>query len=73
MGRSRESPVFARFGTTSDETKFARVGQIHSKAAPLQALGNHASHQPTTLFDDYDITDLRPSPPSSSAPYGYNR
>src|ERR1700740_2584404 len=31
MGRSRESLVFARFSTTSDETKFARVARYIPK------------------------------------------
>jgi hypothetical protein len=38
MGRSREPPVFARFGRTDDEAKVAGGGGIHAKAAPLQAL-----------------------------------
>jgi hypothetical protein len=39
MGRSREPVVFIRFGRTSDETKSCEGGEIHAKAAPLQALG----------------------------------
>jgi hypothetical protein len=38
MGRSRESPVFARFGMTSDVTKFARVARNTPKRLPSRRL-----------------------------------
>ena len=39
MDRSREPLVLTRFGWTSDERKGREGGEIHAKAAPLQALG----------------------------------
>jgi hypothetical protein len=34
------------------------VSDIYAKAAPLQALGGHPSHQPSTLFEDSGSTEL---------------
>jgi hypothetical protein len=34
MGRSREPPVLARFGRTSDETNVARVAEYTPKRLP---------------------------------------
>jgi hypothetical protein len=52
MGRSREPPVFARFGRSSDETKVARSGNIRAKAARLQALGKRIQLLATTFEDE---------------------
>jgi hypothetical protein len=54
-GRSREPPVFTRFGCISVETKFTRVFRTRAKAAPLQALGDRTSDRKgPNLLDDED-------------------
>ena len=54
MGPSREPPVFPRCGWTSVEAKVARGDRIHTKAAPLQALGDRTPQQPSKPFEHED-------------------
>jgi len=56
LGHSREPPVFARFGGTSDETKIAKVGRARAKAAPSRrwAIAHHKRAKPFEDNDEYE-------------------
>ena len=51
LRRSREPPVFTCLGGTSDQRKLRRWRDTR-KAAPLQAMGDHTSHELANPFDD---------------------
>jgi hypothetical protein len=59
---SREPPVTIFFGRRERLKQISRGHLGHAKAAPLQALGDRTSHQPTTLFEDENEDDCDRAP-----------
>ena len=72
MGRSREPPVFARFGTTSNETKFTRVARYTPKRLPSRRWAITRRINPKSAFEDEDDDEYENERPNTKrqAPNG---
>jgi hypothetical protein len=72
LGNSREPLVCHPRWTFFALGRIHWASDTHSKAAPLQALGDHPSHQPSALFEDDDEDEYDYEPSKQPPNVGYN-